>query len=104
MNDPIADYQLLAYEDYKMLAYVSSPKGLLKPFKSMDKIALAAEEQRPMRARDDGAIDATSNPDCQTLPREPASADIHHHPPPARTSCSGVTRKTKNQASRHSAT
>lgn len=34
MNNPITGYQSLADEDYKMLAYVSSLKGLLKPFKS----------------------------------------------------------------------
>ncbi|EOZ4488668.1 hypothetical protein ACQLT9_005600 [Salmonella enterica subsp. diarizonae] len=32
MNNPITGYQSLADEDYKMLAYVSSLKGLLKPF------------------------------------------------------------------------
>ncbi|SUG95077.1 Uncharacterised protein [Salmonella enterica subsp. enterica] len=34
INNPITGYQPLADEDYKMLAYVSSLKGLLKPFKS----------------------------------------------------------------------
>lgn len=34
MNNSITSYQSLADEDYKMLAYVSSLKGLLKPFKS----------------------------------------------------------------------
>ncbi|EAB6380435.1 TPA: DUF3158 family protein [Salmonella enterica] len=34
MNNPVTGYQSLTDEDYKMLAYVSSLKGLLKPFKS----------------------------------------------------------------------
>jgi len=44
MNNPITGYQSLADEDYKMLAYVSSLKGLLKPFKSKGELELSVRE------------------------------------------------------------
>lgn len=72
MNNPITGYQSLADEDYKMLAYVSSLKGLLKPFKSKGELELLESN------RDNGAIDATAYPERQTLSRAPASADIHY--------------------------
>lgn len=40
MNNPAGGYQPLADEDYKMLAYISSLKGLLKPFKSKGELEL----------------------------------------------------------------
>ncbi len=49
MNNPITGYQSLADEDYKMLAYVSSLKGLLKPFKSKGELELLESNARSVR-------------------------------------------------------
>ena len=49
MNNPITGYQSLADEDYKMLAYVSSLKGLLKPFKSKGELELLESNARNVR-------------------------------------------------------
>ncbi|HCA9702781.1 TPA: type IV conjugative transfer system coupling protein TraD [Klebsiella variicola subsp. variicola] len=49
MNNPITGYQSLADEDYKMLAYVSSLKGLLKPFKSKGEQELLESNARNVR-------------------------------------------------------
>lgn len=49
MNNPITGYQSLADEDYKMLAYISSLKGLLKPFKSKGELELLESNARSVR-------------------------------------------------------
>ncbi|WDU70333.1 type IV conjugative transfer system coupling protein TraD [Klebsiella variicola] len=49
MNNPITGYQSLADEDYKMLAYVSSLKGLLKPFKCKGELELLESNARNVR-------------------------------------------------------
>lgn len=49
MNNPITGYQSLVDEDYKMLAYVSSLKGLLKPFKSKGELELLESNARSVR-------------------------------------------------------
>ncbi|HHW9302639.1 TPA: DUF3158 family protein, partial [Salmonella enterica] len=49
MNNPTTGYQPLADDDYKMQVYVSSLKGLLKPFKSKGELELLESNARAAR-------------------------------------------------------
>ncbi|EHB39530.1 hypothetical protein SEENIN0B_04829 [Salmonella enterica subsp. enterica serovar Infantis str. SARB27] len=104
MHNPITGYQSLADEDYKMLAYVSSLKGLLKPFKSKGELELLESNARSVREM--------MEPLMQRLIQSARRYPVRQLPlifaigpaPPARTSCAGVTSRTTNPAPRHSAT
>lgn len=49
MNNTITGYQSLADEDYKILAYISSLKGLLKPFNSKGELELLENNAQHVR-------------------------------------------------------